>query len=83
MGYLNMWLDNEQKYLHFDYAKQGLVRAEALFDFLFDENDEIFIVCQRYSDGRQKIKKQSFYFASPIFIEAYNFSKTLSCSSQL
>jgi len=61
-GYLNMWLDNEQQYLNFEYSKQGLVRAEALFNFLFDGDDDIFVVCQRYSDGRQKIKKQSFCF---------------------
>jgi len=62
IGYLDLWIYAEKKTINYKYAKEGLVRVKSIFEFLFDEEDEIFIVSQRYSDGRQKIKKQSFCF---------------------
>jgi hypothetical protein len=63
IGYLDLWLnDDGRKVLNFEYAKQGLARVKTLFEYLFDANDEVIVVCQQYSDGRQKIKKQSFCF---------------------
>jgi len=48
--------------VNIQYFIEADKRTIKLFESVFDLNDEVIIVCQRYSDGRQKIKKNSFCY---------------------
>lgn len=56
--------DPEKGVLNLEYFQKALNRAKALFEYVFDEDDEIIIVCQRYAANRQKIKRYSFCFTA-------------------
>lgn len=62
IGYLDVWQDKKRGILNDLYLKTAFVRAKKIFEFLFKPEDEVIVVCQRYSDGRQKIKKRSFCY---------------------
>ena len=52
--------DREKGIINLEYFEKALDRAVELFKYSFDNDDEIIIVCQRYSKNRQKIKKYNF-----------------------
>jgi len=58
--------DYEKNIVNLEYFEKALERAVQLFEYAFHTNDEVIIVCQRYSKNRQKIKKNS------LFINAIN-----------
>ena len=62
LGYLSVWKNKNRTILNQKYFKSALYRAKTLYKAIFDINDNIIVVCQRYSDGRQKIKKRSFCY---------------------
>ena len=56
--------DFDKGVLNLEYFQKALNRAKALFKYVFDEDDEIIIVCQRYAKNRQKIKRYSLCFTA-------------------
>ena len=56
--------------LNLEYFEKALERAIELFKNVFEGEDEIIIVCQRYSSNRQKIKKRNFCFLAIDDIES-------------
>ena len=62
--------DPEKDIVNLEYFEKALERAIKLFKYAFHDNDEIIIVCQRYSKNREKIKKNS------LFLRAINNLKT-------
>ncbi len=44
------------------YFAQATDRAYKLFSYVFGDEDDISIIYQRFSDGRQKIRKRNFIF---------------------
>jgi len=61
---LSIMKDSEKGVLNLEYFQKALNRAKELFQYVFDEDDEMILVCQRYSENRQKIKKYSFCFTA-------------------
>ncbi|WP_133406544.1 DUF3885 domain-containing protein [Parashewanella tropica] len=55
-----LWEDREKEMLNEEYFTQAFHRATKIFDEVFSADDEIEIIVQRFSDGRQKIKKSNF-----------------------
>ncbi len=47
-----------------EYFEKALLRAKKLFEATFEPNDRVYAVFQRYSDGRQKIKRNNYVFKS-------------------
>jgi len=70
LGYLNPWIDENRTITNKKYFQSALNRANSLYECIFDMDDDVFVVCQRYSDGRQKIKKQSFCYKG---IQSYSY----------
>jgi hypothetical protein len=52
--------DAEKSILNLEYFKEALDRAVKLFEYTFNKDDKIILVCQRYARNKQKIKKRSF-----------------------
>ena len=52
--------DREKNIINLEYFEKALDRAVELFKYSFDNDDEIIIVCQRYSSNRQRIRKKNF-----------------------
>ena len=57
-------IDRDKGILNLVYFKQALDRAIQLFEYVFDPEDDIIMVCQRYVANRQKIKKRNFCLSS-------------------
>ncbi len=61
---VDVFLDDEKMILNQSYFDEAVKRVKSLFNAIFDKNDKVILVCQRYSNGRQKIKKRSICFQS-------------------
>lgn len=61
---LSIYKDNNQEVLNKEYFEKALYRAKKLFETIFEPDDNICIVFQKYSEGRQRIQKNSYIFKS-------------------
>lgn len=59
---ISIYKNKNKRILNNEYFEKALYRGTKLFEATFESNDRICIVFQRYSDGRQKIKKNSYVF---------------------
>ena len=57
---VSLWKSRENALLNEEYFSVALHRATEIFNKAFSPDDEIEIIHQRFSDGRQKLKKNNF-----------------------
>ena len=58
---IDNFLDDKQTKINEQYFLKALNRAITIFDFIFQDDDEIIFVYQQFSDGRKTIGKNNFY----------------------
>ncbi len=59
---ISLWKNYEKKLINEKYFVEALVRAKSIFELIFKDENDIVVVYQKYSDGRQKIKKRFYLF---------------------
>ena len=59
---IEVWKDSKVYRYNEEYFDVSLKQAISIFESVFSSKDNIEIIYQQYSDGRQKIRKGSFIF---------------------
>lgn len=59
---IRIWTDPQRKCYNETYFSNALARALTIFESAFSPDDDMSVVYQIFSDGRRKIKKQSFIY---------------------
>jgi hypothetical protein len=57
-----IWLDRKNVKFNENYFIEAASRATAIFNEIFDDENEIAIIYKIFSDGRRKIRKNSTFF---------------------
>ena len=72
---IGIWKDKDRTIVNNLYFDKALQRAKKLFEASFEQEDNVFCIFQKYSRGRQKIKKRHYcykYIENFDKIESYN-----------
>jgi len=59
---ISLWEDFDRKEINEKYFAEASQRAKSIFEQIFESEDELTLVYQKFSDGRQKIKKRFYLF---------------------
>jgi len=59
---MGIWKDPDRTIINNLYFNEALERAKKLFQLTFKPSDKIFCIFQKYSKGKQKIKKRHYCY---------------------
>jgi len=59
---ISIWKDFDRREINEKYFVDASQRAKSIFELMFESEDELILAYQKFSDGRQKIKKRFYLF---------------------